>query len=551
MIKLRPYQVKIKQDVYEAWQSGHKNVLLVMPTGMGKTKTFCSIIIDDLNCPTAVMVHRKELVQQICLTLAEEGISHNIIAPLGVIKGIIAAERRETGRQFYNPHAAITVISVDTLNARIEKYRTWAANIRRWITDEAAHVLADNKWGRACKYFPNAIGLGVTATPERLDRKGLGSHVDGVFDVMVQGPSTAWGITNGYLAKYKVAIPESDYQMYLNQASNGSDYSKRAMSEASTKSRITGDVVKNYIKFANGKQAIVFASDIATAFKMEKEFIKNGIKAKCLTGETPDQQRIESLLNFRNKEIQVLINVDLFDEGLDVPGIECVIMARPTMSLGKFLQMVGRGLRVAEGKHFLVLIDHVGNIKRGENGGHGLPCKNRLWTLDRTSKRGEKLNFIRICSNIECASPYDRSESHCPWCGTPAIINSRAGSGEGRTPPEMVDGDLYLIDPETLRELEVRSQLEDPGKLAQRVTQVAGGAAGLRALNNQVERISKQTELVKTIAQWAGEMKTQYGWSDRKIHKHFYLHQSMTISEALAEKKTDMERTIETIEGEM
>jgi len=574
MLVLRDYQDQLKAKVYAAWACGFRNVLVVLPTGMGKTKTFCSITIDkaiasamvaaiDPAMPTVIMVHRKELVQQICITLAEEDIPHNIVAPRNVIKGIIASERRALGRQFYNPHANVSVISVDTLNARAKKYEDWAKKIRLWITDEAAHLLRENKWGKAAQLFPNAIGLGVTATPERLDKKGLGSHVDGLFDTMIEGPTTRWGIDNGYLCKYKIAIPNSDYQDYLQKASSGSDYSKKAMADAARKSKIVGDVVENYQKFANGKQAILFASDIKTANEMEKEFNDKGISAKNLTGETPDQERLEALLDFASGKIKVLINVDLFDEGLDVPGIECVIMARPTMSLAKFLQMVGRGLRpvyadgynlkTVEGrltaqangtKPYLTLIDHVGNVMT-----HGLPCEVRRWTLDRVAKKKDKINFIRICSNIECNSPYDRALTECPWCGTPAIIASRAGGG-GRIPPEKVDGDLSLIDPETIRELEAQTYLEDPAETARRVGQAAGGAAGLKAMKNQRERIDKQNELSSAIARWAGVLKNRYGYTDRNIHKRFYMSQGMTITEALAEPKADMQNTIFQLEGE-
>jgi len=545
MIKLRPYQEKIKHEVYNAWANHYKNVLMILPTGGGKTKTFCSIVIDtvvnqQIPIPTAIQVHRKELVQQICLTLAEEGIPHNIIASRKDIRGIIAAERRMFGQQFYDANAKVTVISVDTLNARYDIYKDWCLGIRQWITDEAAHVLRENKWGKAISYFPNARGLGVTATPERLDRKGLGSHVDGVFDTMVQGPPTRWMIEQGFLSKYKIAIPASDYHQYLKKGSDKSDYSKKAMMEASSQSKIVGDVVDNYIKHANNKQAILFASDITTAKKMEKQFNDRGITAKELNGCTNDKERLDSLVDFANKKIRVLINVDLFDEGLDVPGIECVIMARPTKSLGKYLQMVGRGLRLAEGKPHMILIDHVGNVQE-----HGLPCNIREWTLDRIKKTNKKLNFLRVCSNIACNAPYDRSLTECPWCGEEPFKATRGSSeGGGRVPPEMVDGDLFLIDPETIRELERQTMLEDPGHLAERVSKAVNGNAGLRAMKNQRERIEAQRELSERIASWAGMMKTRYGYTDRQIHKRFYIENSMTITEMLGLPKAEMEKYV-------
>lgn len=544
MINLRPYQATVKGEVFDAWAAHFRSVLLIMPTGGGKTKTFCSIVIDTIaehgvHLPTAIIVHRKELVQQICLTLAEEGISHNIIAARKDIKGIIAAERRMFNQQYYDPSAIVTVISVDTLKAREDVYKQWVLGIRQVIVDEAAHVLAENKWGYAISLFKNARILGVTATPERLDKKGLGSHADGIFDIMVQGPNTAWMIQQGFLSKYKIAMPESNYHQYLESKSTTSDYSQKAMMQASQKSTIIGDVVENYKKHANGKQAILFASDVTTSKDMEKKFLEAGIIAKSLDGKTPDNIRLDTLIKFRAKEIQVLLNVDLFDEGLDVVGIECVIMARPTKSLGKFLQMVGRGLRIAEGKDFMILIDHVGNVTE-----HGLPCDHRTWTLDRIKKSGKKLNFLRICSNIDCNAPYDRVHTECPWCQTPAIVASR-NSGETMTRQlRQVDGDLFLIDPETIRRFEASATIEDPAVVGQRVGAAISEIAGVAATKRQQERILMQNKLADAIAQWAGVMKTRHGYNDRKIHKKFYLCHNMTITEALGEPKKNMEQTI-------
>lgn len=549
MIKLRPYQNEMKAAVFSAWNANYRNVLLVLPTGMGKCKTFCSLVIDTLSSPsgalpTAIMVHRKELVQQISLTLAEVGVVHNLIAARKDIKGIIAAQRKVLGKQFYNASATVSVISVDTLIHREDIYKSWVKSIRQVIIDEAAHVLKENKWGRALAMFTNARALGVTATPQRLDRKGLGSHVDGVFDIMVEGPNTSWGISQGYLSKYKIAIPESDYEKYLEKTSNDADYSKKTMMEASAKSQIVGGVVKNYLIHAKGKQAILFASDVATAERMEKEFLSHGVSAKSLDGTSLDTERLEAMIKFREKKIQVLLNVDLFDEGLDVPGIECVIMARPTKSLGKFLQMVGRGLRPAPNKPYMILIDHVGNVMNT----HGLPCNPRKWTLERINKRAQKLNFLRICSNFICNAPYDRVLNVCPWCQTEAIIVSRGSNSTAKPTLEQVDGDLHLVDPEFIRQLEKGAQLEDPGAIGQRVSHAVNAAAGIRAMNAQKERIATQRKLVEAVAKWAGHMKHIYKYTDRQIHKKFYLYHKQTITEALSEPREAMEHTIDQLE---
>lgn len=546
---LRDYQNKDKQAIYDAWDAGHDNVLYRLPTGGGKTITFCSIAVEMAvtpknKTPTAITVHRKELLQQISCTLAEQKVMHNIIAPRPVILGIVASHRKLFGKQFYDYMAPISVVSVDTLNARIMKHEKWAKSIRLWIVDEAAHLLKNNKWGRAMSYFPNAKGLGVTATPQRLDKRGLGRHADGLFDVMIEGPDTRWLIQNGYLCKYKIAVPASDYQEYLKKAGSNSDYSKGAMTKASRESQITGDVVENYLKFAYEKQAILFASDINSAKIMEQKFRDRKISAKLLTSLTNDKDRLDSMIDFREKKTKILLNVDLFDEGLDVPGIECVIMARPTMSLSKFLQMGGRGLRIAKGKDFLMIIDHVGNVAR-----HGLLDSPRQWTLDRIVKRRDTINLIRICSNVECNTPYDRLLTECPWCGAEAFSNG--GGGGGKIGPAQVDGDLYLIDPEVLHQMEKETQLETPESVAKRVSIAAGGPAGIKAMKNQVERIKTQKKLSEVIAMYAGRQRTSYGLGDRAIHKKFYISFGMTITTALSEPKADMSHTIEKLENDL
>lgn len=544
---LRDYQLLLKDQIYQAWDSGKTNVIAVMPTGAGKTRTFCQIAKElaiDSNLPTAIMVHRKELVQQISLTLAEENIVHNIIAPRPTVLGIVAAQRQLFKRQLYDYHAPITVLSVDTLNARILHHAKWAKSIKVWVVDEAAHLLKKNKWGRAVEYFPNAIGLGVTATPQRLDKRGLGRHADGVFDQMIEGPTTRQLIDLGHLCSYKIAIPKNEYLRHLRKASDGADFTHDAMVEASLKSAIFGDAVRNYLKFGNGKQAIYFADSIISGSRMEAEFRAAGITAKLLTGDTDDKIRLSALIDFKAKKIKVLLNVDLFDEGLDVPGIEVVGLVRPTMSTSKYRQMVGRGLRPADGKPHLVIIDHVGNVER-----HGLPDCNHKWTLDRIKKRHEKLNLIRICENPLCNSPFDRLLHECPYCGW-LIPKPGPASGDGRAPLEMVDGDLELLDPDVLRQMYDKSVLESPNSVMLRVQRVAGKAAGIHAKKNQMARIETQAVLVSCIALWAGKMKHQ-GLTDRMINKQFYIEFGKTITDSISEPKGEMESTILLLEGQV
>lgn len=546
---LRNYQQALKADIYNAWQAGFVNVLAVSPTGSGKAMTLCTLAHElayTHGMPVVVKVHRKELVSQLCGTLAQLDIPHNIIAQKGTILEIIEEEKRLHGKSYYEPRSPITVVSVDTLLSRSDRYQEWAQRQRVWILDEAAHQLKDNKWGKVCELFPNAIGVGFTATPQRLDKKGLGRHAFGLFDTMVQGPTVRWLIDNGFLSKFKVVVPKSDYKDYLeDNGSSTQDYTAKARAYASEHSHITGDVVENYLKFINGKQAIVFADCISAGKKIEEEFKSRGVEAKLLTGDTPSKERLQGVLNYRDRKIKVLINVDLFDEGFDVPGTDAVIMARPTKSLGKYLQMFGRSLRVAKGKDYAILLDHVGNLAY-----HGLPDKIRKWTLDNIVKKRDTTNLIRVCMNTTCNLPYDRWLEACPFCGTEPERVSRTPGMSVREALEIVEGDLELLDPETLRELEAEINLEDPYDLEERVKRTAGEYAGKAARKKQQERIETQKQLAEVIALWAGRERER-GLKDRQIKKKFYLTFNMSITGALSQVKSDMLESIELIKGDM
>ena len=546
-ITLRSYQVQLKADIYNAWQSGMTNVLAVSPTGSGKAMTLCTLAQELAyvhGLAVVIKVHRRELVSQLCGTLAQLGISHNIIAQRGTILEIIEEEKRLHGRAFYEPRAPITVVSVDTLLSRADKYKDWAQRQRVWILDEAAHQLKGNKWGQAAALFPNAIGVGFTATPQRLDKKGLGRHAFGLFDTMVMGPTVRWLIDNGFLSNYKIVTPASDYLDHLEDSSSSTqDFTQKARTIASKSSHIIGDVVKAYKEYIYGKQAILFADCIEAAEKMEEQFNANGIPAKLLTATTPSKERLRGVIGYRDGKIKVLLNIDLFDEGFDVPGTDAVIMARPTKSLGKYLQMCGRALRVAKGKEFAYIIDHVGNCyskhKRGAQ--HGLPCKIRQWSLDNVVRKRDTVSLHRFCMNETCNLPFDRWLDACPFCGNTDKPYTRVVSEmSAREALKVVDGDMTLLDPETIRELENEINLENPYDVEERVKRTAGEYAGKAARKKQQERIEKQKELAETIARWAGREKT-YGFTDRQIKKRFMMKFSEGITVALSLPKAEMQ----------
>jgi len=542
-IQLRPYQSDLKQRVYQSWQAGHRNVLAVLPTGGGKSVVISDIILDghQQGLTECVIAHRNELIGQMSLHVARRGIPHRIIGSSSAVSQITSEHRREFGRSFVNPDAKCSVASVDTLKARAEKLTAWSAQVQRWTIDEAHHVLRKNKWGAAVEMFPNAYGLGVTATPSRADGMGLGRHHDGVFDDMLIGPSMRDLIDMGSLSDYEIAVPEGDFEIDEGQIAASGDWSTKRMREASRWSHIVGDVVVEYQRRALGKRAICFATDVETAGEIAAQFNEAGVVAAAVSAKTPTETRNEFIRRFRDGRITVLVNVDLFGEGFDVPAVEVVIMARPTASLGVYLQQFGRALRPMQGKSHGLVIDHVSNWKR-----HSFPDKQHIWTLDRREKRAKREpdpDDIELTACRECSRPYERTHPACPYCGHEPVV----ASGGGRS-IDQVDGDLMLLDRDALAKLRASMVLEAPADTQDRVTAAAGALAGKGAANRQYERHQAQQRLREAIEQWAG-VRRAMGEDDRVITRRFYLTLGVDVLTAMSGKRAEMESLATTVEG--
>ena len=533
-MQLRPYQSKAKSDTYDIWRREPlANILMVKPTGAGKTVTMASIIHDHKGACCAI-AHRQELVGQISIALAREGIRHRIIAPTSVIRDIVQNHTRELGQSWYDPAAQVAVAGVDTLLRRADSLTDWMRSVTLWVTDEAHHLLAGNKWGRAAELFPNARGLGVTATPLRADGAGLGRHHDGVFDHMVEGPSMRWLIDNGYLTDYRIFAPPSDFD--VSQVATGStgDYSAPQLRAAARKSHIIGDVVTHYQRIAPGKLGVVFATDIEIATDIATQFKDAGVAAEVVSSKTPDRERAAILRKFKARQLTVLVNVDLFGEGFDLPAISVVSFARPTMSYALYVQQFGRALRLMDGKTEAIIIDHVGNVQR-----HGLPDKPRIWSLDRRERNGKQTtdpDLIPVKTCQACTAVFEATHDSCPFCGH---YNEPAG----RSRPEQVDGNLLELDPVVLAEMrgEIARIDEHPDALRNRMTHGGAPPAAVGgAVKNHRNRQEAQTKLRDTIALWAGYQRAA-NRSDAESYKRFFWRYGVDVMGAQALGRADAE----------
>jgi DNA repair protein RadD len=544
---LRPYQKELKGDIYHHWNNHpHSNVLAVLATGAGKTVLFSSIIADTAGATCAV-AHRQELVSQISLSLARNKVRHRIIGPTNVVKMIVRLHMEETGHSYYDPSSRHAVAGVDTLTRRGDQLENWLPTVKLWVMDEAHHVLRDNKWGKAVEMFRNARGLGVTATPCRADGYGLGSHADGVFDVMKIGPSMRDLIEMKFLTEYRIFAPPSTFHREdVPVSQTTGDFNLDKMRKAVTTSSlvthdektITGDVVAHYIKLAKGKLGVTFVPDLEAAAEVCKQFNDAGVPAAILSSKMSDIERAHVLRQFKNREILQLVNVDILGEGFDCPAIEVVSFARPTESFSLYCQQFGRALRLLEGKTHALIIDHVGNVMR-----HGLPDAPREWSLDRRERRSGKseVSTVRVCT--ACTAVYERYLDACPDCGEP-VPKPAVRSG-----PEYVDGDLLELDPETLAQMraEVVGARETPEAMRDRLTGMGVPQLGVLAnVKRQGQRIDALVKLDHTLSQWAGYRRAE-GLSDSEIFRKFYLTYGVSWIEAQALKAVEADKLRERI----
>ena len=523
---LRPYQSEMKTKILDAWATGAKCVLAVLPTGSGKTVLFADIVRQHSG-PCCVVAHRQELVTQISMALAREGVRHRIIGPPPVVRLAVSLHCDELKTSYYDPSAPVAVAGVDTLIRRVDR---WRDTVTLWVMDEAHHVLRANKWGSAVAMFPRAKGLGVTATPLRGDGNGLGAHAQGVFDRLVVGPGMRDLIQARYLSEYRIFAPPCDLDLSDVTTSSGGDYSPVKLRRAVHRSRVVGDVVTHYNSIAPGKLGVTFASDVETATGIAERFVASGVPAEVVTADTPTPDRVAAIRRFRNRVTMQLVNVDLFGEGFDLPAIECVSFARPTQSYGLYVQQFGRSLRPLDGKNSAIIIDHVGNVVR-----HGLPDRVRAWSLDSRERRTierDTVDAVRVCP--ECTGVYDRVLVSCPYCGHAPIPSQRGG-------PEYVDGDLCELDAATLDRMRgdiARVNMPAEAYRAELVAKHAPQIAQRAHVNRHVRRQEAQHVLRTAIQWWAG-VQAHRGRTTREGYRRFFLSFGIDVLSAQALGEAD------------
>lgn len=354
----------------------------------------------DKNNRVMFLIHRKEVLDQAVATFKNQGVNSNLL-----IAGM-----------------------VQTLTRKIDKL----PEPQLILVDEAHHVLAKS-YQRILNKFPNAIVLLFTATPIRTGKRQL----DEIADDIIVGQSISKLTKKGFLAPFDYySIDDIDTQK-LKKNSTG-DYTNASMDEAVSR-KIYGHIVSNYQRLAKNKQAVVYTYSVESAKRIADAFNKTHISAVEVDGTTEDKIRDKYVKQFRDKKIKVLVNVNLFTEGVDLPDVDCVIMARPTKSLALYLQFSMRCLNPRENKK-AIIIDHVANWKT-----FGLPDSDRDWkqaiiTTDKNKRKSNNNEPIFAITQCDfCFAVVKASEvknSKCPICGSPIKVH---------TAVQQTDDELKLI----------------------------------------------------------------------------------------------------------
>jgi DNA repair protein RadD len=407
---LRPYQARALEALRDTLRGGVRRMLLVSPTGSGKTHLFSEILRsfrERSRQPAIVIVHRRELVTQSLEKLAAVGIG------AGVIMGDDPRARASD----------VQVCSIQTLHRRLRKGIPPAGLV---IYDEAHHA-ASRSSREVLAAYPDAILIGFTATPWRTDKQGLGD----LFKALIVAA------TPGQLIEAGALVPCEPYAYDapdLHEVPIVAGEFKRDELEAACNTEVlVGSVVREYVQHANGRRAIVFPVGCEHSRSLVAEFHSAGISAAHIDWATPATERAAAIEAFREGRLLILSSVGVLTEGFDAPAAEVCILARPTKSLSLFIQMAGRVLRPSPGKTRALLHDHGGNLFR-----FGFPEDDREYTLAETPPRTRD---VMVCTDCGYAAERWKPDGTCPRCGSiqalPAEVREASDRRRGK---EQVEG---------------------------------------------------------------------------------------------------------------
>lgn len=405
MIELRDYQIDLRDRTSHALAK-HPRVLAQAPTGAGKTLLSASMVgrAAEKGHRIIFLTHRAELLRQTCGAFDKLDIPHGTI---------------QAGMPF-NPHHQVHVASIQTVAKRLDALK----NYDMAVVDEAHHAVSKT-FADVLNFIRPRWTVGLSATPCRLDGKGLSEQ----FDAIVKGPRVGELIDRGYLSKFKIFAPAT--VDVTSARTSGGDYNKHDIEELVDKPKVVGDAIIHWHRLAQGKRAVVFCVSLAHAEHVVEQFKSANVTAERVDGKMGAAERAAALGRFERGETLILASVDLVSEGFDLPAIEACICLRPTKSLSLWIQQIGRVLRPAPGKDHAIILDHVSGTAM-----HGFPDDDREWSLEGVKKKkkgaaGEAEMRVKTCPECFAVHPM---LPNCPACGH--IYETKARQ------PEYADGEL-------------------------------------------------------------------------------------------------------------
>jgi DNA repair protein RadD len=389
-LKLRPYQVAALSDAAEHIRAGRRRVLLAAPTGAGKTSVAAALVLQALERGERIyfLAHRRELIVQPYERFRAAGVPAHLMA---IVKG---------GRRTL-PAAPVQIISVQALARRDLPPPSII------VIDEAHRSLA-KQYLAALERWPDAIVIGLTATPTRTDRRGLGE----VYQALVEVASYAELVAGGYLVAPRVFTTGKLPDVSSVRTVRG-DFDERELAHVCDRAELVGDIVGHYRRRGDGRPAIAFAASVEHSRHLCEAFASDGWRCLHVDGTTPDGLRDGAWRGLADGAYQVVCNYGVAIEGVDVPEAAVCIMARPTQSVTVYLQSAGRVSRPAPGKAGALLLDHAGNAMR-----HGHPVMDREWSLEPPPKRKKRGGIVLPpCWTCEtCMAVVAMAERFCPEC---------------------------------------------------------------------------------------------------------------------------------------
>jgi DNA repair protein RadD len=433
MSDLRPYQSDVLAEVEQVIDAGQRRIILVAPTGAGKT-IIASAIINDAQAKdlrVLMLAHTREIIRQTSTKLFEHSIKHGIIQA-----GFMT-----------RPDEAVQVASVQTLWTRAMTGRMELPPADLLIIDEAHHCPA-NTYRKIIDAYPQAVLLGLTATPCRGDGRGLG----GIFDTIIECPQVAELIEQKYLVRTRVFAPvDPDLKGVETRVG---DYVESQLAERMDRANLVGDIISHWHRYGEKRKTVCFAVNVQHSLHIRDEFIKSGVSAAHVDGTMPKTERDAVLARLASGDISIIANCMVLTEGWDMPEVSCCILARPTRKMGLFRQMVGRVLRPAPGKVNAIVLDHSGAVFR-----HGFVEDRVEWTLDPEKRAASPTHAPRLergyCSRLlecsSCGSMRVAGEA-CQHCG---FLPQRPAKAV-----VFADGDLALVD----RQRRAAQAISDPNE---------------------------------------------------------------------------------------